>query len=235
MNRLRVILVDDERLARQQLSKLLHQQAGVHLLGEAANLAEAIALLAGEPPDVVFLDISMPPENGFDLLPHVPPSTQVVFVTAHSEHAIRAFESKALDYLLKPVLPERLTQTIERLHEMASLKRTTASVVLGDQRNWEKIPVEAISAVIGDGNYSHVHTLTGGNFFVRRPMRDWEKLLSAAGFVVLSRSLVVNPAAFVRLEVVRREEAILYLIGIPEPIQLGRTASLRARRQLVSA
>ena len=235
MNRLRVILVDDERLARQQLSKLLHQQAGVHLVGEAANLAEAIALLAGEPPDVVFLDISMPPENGFDLLPHVPPSTQVVFVTAHSEHAIRAFESKALDYLLKPVLPERLTQTIERLHEMASLKRTTASVVLGDQRNWEKIPVEAISAVIGDGNYNHVRTLTGSNFFVRRPMRDWEKLLSAAGFVVLSRSLVVNPAAFIRLEVVRREEAILHLIGIPEPIQLGRTASLRARRQLVSA
>jgi len=235
MNRLRVILVDDERLARQQLSKLLHQQAGVHLVGGAANLAEAIALLAGEPPDVVFLDISMPPENGFDLLPHVPPATQVVFVTAHSEHAIRAFESKALDYLLKPVLPERLTQTIERLHEMASLKRTTASVVLGDQRNWEKIPVEAISAVIGDGNYSHVYTLTGSNFFVRRPMRDWEKLLSAAGFVVLSRSLVVNPAAFVRLEVVRREEAILHLIGIPEPIQLGRTASLRARRQLASA
>ena len=235
MNRLRAILVDDERLARQQLSKLLQIKAGVHLVGEAANLTEAIALLADEPHDVVLLDISMPPESGFDLLPHVPPATQVVFVTAHSEHAIRAFESKALDYLLKPVLPERLTQTIERLHEMALLKSTTASVVLGDQRNREKIPIEAISAVIGDGNYSKAHTLAGGEFFVRRPMREWEKLLSVTGFVVLSRSLLVNPAAFVRLEVVRREEAILQLIGLPEPIQLGRTAALRARRQLASA
>lgn len=146
MNRLRAILVDDERLARQQLTKLLQAQSGVQLVGEAANLAEAIDLLAGEPPDVIFLDISMPPESGFDLLPHVPPTTRVVFVTAHAEHAARAFDSKALDYLLKPVQPARLAQTIEHLHEMARLQSRAASVVLGDHRSWEKIPVEAIAA-----------------------------------------------------------------------------------------
>ena len=232
MNRLRAILVDDERLARQQLTKLLRQQTGVQLVGEAANLAEAIDLLAGEPPDVIFLDISMPPESGFDLLPHVPPATRVVFVTAYAEHAVLAFESKALDYLLKPVQPARLAQTIERLHEMALLHSGTANVVLGDRRSWEKIPVDAISAVMGDGNYSRVHTLAGSDFFVRRPMREWEELLATAGFVVLSRSLLVNPAAFTSLEVIRREEALLCLIGLPDPIPLGRTAALRARRQL---
>jgi two-component system LytT family response regulator len=232
MNRLRAILVDDERLARQQLSKLLQAQSGVCLVGQAANLTEAIDLLNGEPPDVVFLDISMPPESGFDLLPHVPLGTRVVFVTAHAEHAIHAFEAKALDYLLKPVLPERLAQTIEHLHEMALLQIASASVVLGDRRSWEKIPVEAISAVMGDGNYSSVHTLAGSDFFVRRPMREWEELLATSGFVMLSRSLLVNPAAFSRLEVVRREEALLHLIGVPDPIPLGRTATLRARRQL---
>ena len=232
MNRLRAILVDDERLARQQLTKLLQAQSGVQLVGEAANLAEAIDLLAGEPPDVIFLDISMPPESGFDLLPHVPPATRVVFVTAHAEHAARAFDSKALDYLLKPVQPARLAQTIEHLHEMALLQSRAASVVLGDHRSWEKIPVEAIAAVVGDGNYSRVHTLAGSDFFVRRPMREWEELLAAAGFAMLSRSLLVNPAAFIRLEVIRREESLLHLIGLPDPIPLGRTAALRARRQL---
>ena len=232
MNRLRAIIVDDERLARQQLTKLLQAQSGVQLVGEAANLTEAIDLLAGEPPDVIFLDISMPPESGFDLLPHVPPATRVVFVTAHAEHAARAFDSKALDYLLKPVQPARLAQTIEHLHEMALLQSRAASVVLGDHRSWEKIPVEGIAAVVGDGNYSRVHTLEGSDFFVRRPMREWEELLSAAGFVVLSRSLVVNPAAVVCLEVIRREESLLHLIGLPDSIPLGRTAALRDRRQL---
>lgn len=232
MNRLRAILVDDERLARQQLSKLLQAQTGVNLAGEAANLAEAIDLLAGEPPDVVFLDISMPPESGFDLLPHVPPATRVVFVTAHSEHAVRAFDAKALDYLLKPVQPARLAQTIERLHEMALLQSANASVVLGDHRSWEKIPVEAIAAVMSDGNYSRVHTLAGSDFFVRRPMREWEKLLGAARFAVLSRSLLVNPVAVIRLQVIDRKQTLLHLTGLSEPIPLGRTVALRARRQL---
>jgi two-component system LytT family response regulator len=232
MNRFRAILVDDERFARRQLTKLLQAQSCVQLVGEAGNLAEAIYLLAGEPPDIIFLDISMPPESGFDLLPHVPPATRVVFVTAHAEYAVRAFEAKALDYLLKPVLPERLAQTIERMQEMALFQSASASVILGDRRNWEKIPVGAISAVMGDGNYSRVYTLAGSDFFVRRPMREWEELLVAAGFIVLSRSLLVNPTAFTRLEVIRREEALLQLIGLPDPIPLGRTAALRARRQL---
>ncbi len=232
MNRLRAILVDDERLARQQLTKLLRQQTGVQLVGEAANLAEAIDLLAGEPPDVIFLDISMPPESGFDLLPHVPPATRVVFVTAYAEHAVLAFESKALDYLLKPVQPARLAQTIDRLHDMALLQGGSTNVMLGDHRSWDKIPMEAISAVMGDGNYSRVHTVAGGDFFVRRPMQEWSDLLGAGGFVSFSRSLLVNPAAVIRLEVIRRDEALLHLDGLPEPIKLGRTAALRARRQL---
>lgn len=232
MNRLRAILVDDERLARQQLAKLLLAQTGVRLVGQAANLTEAIELLASEAPDVVFLDISMPPESGFDLLPHLPPATRVVFVTAHAQHAIRAFEAKAVDYLLKPVLPQRLAQTVDYLHEMALVQSRAASLVLGDQRSWDHVPVGAIAAVVSDGNYSRVHTQAGDNFFVRRPMREWRDLLGAAGFVLLSRSILVNPAAVVRLEVIHRGETLLHLLGLPDPIPLGRTAALRARREL---
>lgn len=94
---LRVVLVDDERLARQRLAALLGEQPAITLAGEAADLSQAIALLAGHSPDVIFLDVAMPPESGFDLLPHVPAGTHVVFVTAYEQHAIRAFEENAVD------------------------------------------------------------------------------------------------------------------------------------------
>lgn len=219
-------------LVRYLLAKMLEQQPGVHLVGEAANIAEATALVAVERPDVVFLDISMPPESGFDLLPHLPPATRVVFVTAHDEHAVRAFEAKALDYLLKPVQPARLAQTIERLRETVLSQGRSGSVVLGDRRTWDHVPVLEIAAVLGEGNYSRAYTLDGEVFLVRRPMQEWRELPGAAGFVELGRSQLVNPAAVTGLEMISRDESLLHLAGFSEPIKLGRAAGLRARRQL---
>jgi two-component system LytT family response regulator len=238
MIRLRAILVDDERLARQQMSKLLGEQPGIHVVGAAANLEEAVDLLGREAPDVVFLDISLPPASGFDLLPHVTLGTRVVFVTAYFEHAVRAFEARALEYLVKPVHPERLAQAIERVREMILLQRGAVSVKvgerveMGDRRHWQKIPMHEIAAVVGESNYSRIHTLDGGNFYVRRTMQEWNVRLAAAGFVGLSRSLLVQPAAIRRLEVISRNEALIHLSGMATPIPLGRTAIVRARRHL---
>ena len=245
MNRLRAIVVDDERLAIKQMRKLLDEQPGISVVGTAGSLAEAVTLLAQESPDVVFLDISMPPASGFDLLPHLSVWTRVVFVTAYSEHAIHAFEARALDYLLKPVDPERLAQAIERVREIVMWQRggsakTSAKtgagagigekMSLGDNRYWERIPIEEIAAVASEGNYSCVHTLDGSNFFIRRTMQEWRTRLTPAGFVGLSRSLLIQPAAILRLEVISRNETMIHLYGVPAPFRLGRTASLRARR-----
>ena len=231
---LRAILVDDERLARQQLGKVLQLHSGIELVGEASNLSEAIALLEGDPPDVIFLDISMPPESGFDLLGHIPPTSRVVFVTADEEYAVRAFEARALDYLLKPVQPTRLALVIERLRDAASWKNRSASVVLGNQRSWSKVSVEEISSVRSEGNYSRAYTMDGRSYFVRRTLQEWIKMLAEEGFFILSRSLLVNPAAVIRLDGVTRNETALYLAGSPEPVKLGRTAASRARRLLAS-
>ena len=251
MNRLRAILVDDERLAIKQMRKLLDEQPGISVVGTAGGLVEAVTLLAQESPDVVFLDISMPPASGFDLLPHLSVWTRVVFVTAYSEHAIHALEARALDYLLKPVDPERLAQAIERVREIvmwqrgASLKTGAGAgigigavtgtgigekVSLGDNRYWERIPIEEIAAVASEGNYSCVHSLDGSSFFIRRTMQEWRTRLTPAGFVGLSRSLLFQPAAILRLEVISRNETMIHLYGVPAPFRLGRTASLRARR-----
>jgi DNA-binding LytR/AlgR family response regulator len=101
---------------------------------------------------------------------------------------------------------------------------------LGDNRYWERIPIEEIAAVASEGNYSCVHTLDGSNFFIRRTMQEWRTRLTPAGFVGLSRSLLIQPAAILRLEVISRNETMIHLYGVPAPFRLGRTASLRARR-----
>ncbi len=232
MTPLRVILVDDERLARLHLTKLLRHHPDVQFLGEASDLAEAIALLATTKPDLLFLDVSMPPENGFDLLPHVPIGTRVVFVTAHADHALRAFEENALDYLLKPLKAERLAATLDRLRAALPLAAPLESILLGDAKHWRRVLPEAISAVFAEGNYSRVHLLNGSKFLQRRPLQDWLDLLHKNGFIALSRSLVVNPAAVQGLEMTGRQVAHLRLQGFPDPIPLGRTATRRARRAL---
>jgi two-component system LytT family response regulator len=118
---IRAVLVDDEPLARKRLRTLLGPHARVHIVGEAANGEEACALVETLQPDLLFLDIQMPGLTGFDVLARLPASPrrpQVIFITAHDEFAVKAFEEQALDYLLKPVEPERLARAISRLTEM---------------------------------------------------------------------------------------------------------------------
>lgn len=224
MNRLRILIVDDERRARQQLAGLLEDYPGVHLAGEASDLSEAVAFLNGVPPDVIFLDISMPPESGFKLLPHVPVGTRVVFVTAHSTHAVLAFEANALDYLLKPVTPERLAMTMKRLGGTETVPVDDRLLLLGDGRQWKRIPPAKIAAIFAEGNYSRVHSVEGEKFLLRRPLREWPSELKGANLLQLNRSMLVNSDAILHLEKQRRGGGIIRLQGIENAIPLGRQA-----------
>ena len=115
MKKRTAILVDDERLARRELSHLLSAHPAISVVGQAASVDEAASMVSKLDPDVIFLDIQMPKRSGFELLDACDVRGQVVFVTAHDVHAIRAFEVNALDYLLKPVHPDRLALTVARL------------------------------------------------------------------------------------------------------------------------
>jgi len=232
MKILRTLIVDDERLARQQLGELLSGHPAIQLAGEAGGLGEAIALLAEHPPDVIFLDISMPPESGFDLLPHVPAGTRVVFVTAHSAHAVRAFEENALDYLLKPVTPERLAVTLQRLLETDAGADDGRQLAPDEDAGGGEIPPARIAAVFAEGNYSRVHSMEGEKFLLRRPFKQWLAELGGGDFVQLSRSMVVNPAAILQLDKLGRDGGIARLQGICESIPLGREAMRLAAQAL---
>jgi len=112
---MRAIIIDDERLARAELRKLLQDFPEVEVIDEAANAEEGIEKIDSQQPDLIFLDIQMPGKTGFDMLSQLERSPQVIFTTAYDEFALKAFEVNALDYLLKPIEPKRLADAITKL------------------------------------------------------------------------------------------------------------------------
>jgi two-component system LytT family response regulator len=113
----RALIIDDERLARNELRRLLKAHPAVTVVGEAANAGQARDAIAAHWPDLLFLDIQMPGETGFDLLASLDTAPAVIFTTAYDAYALRAFEVNALDYLLKPIEPDRLAAALEKIHE----------------------------------------------------------------------------------------------------------------------
>src|SRR5213080_3821115 len=122
----RTIIIDDERLARNELKKLLQDFGEIEVIDEASNVQEGIEKIEQQNPDLIFLDIQMPGKTGFDLLEELDRAPKVIFTTAYDEFALKAFEVNALDYLLKPVEPKRLSDAIQKIqqengHESSSL------------------------------------------------------------------------------------------------------------------
>src|SRR6201989_2395977 len=113
---IKAIIIDDERLARNELKKLLQDHFDIEVIEQAANVDDGIEKIETLNPDLIFLDIQMPGKTGFDLLAAVEKAPKVIFTTAYDEYAIKAFEVNALDYLLKPIEPKRLADAIQKLH-----------------------------------------------------------------------------------------------------------------------
>ena len=127
---MRAIIIDDERLARAELKKLLQDFPEVEVVDEAANAEEGIAKIEHQRPDLIFLDIQMPGKTGFDMLSELERTPHVIFTTAYDEFALKAFEVNALDYLLKPVEPKRLADAIQKLQlgESKEIKPETENI-----------------------------------------------------------------------------------------------------------
>ncbi len=145
---MRTLIVDDERLARNELKRLLEPYTKIEIVGEAANAEEALVMIDELQPELLFLDIQMPGKNGFELLSSIEGKTpEVIFTTAYDEYAIKAFEFNALDYLLKPIDSERLKDTIHRIEENQAQPDTSHTV--GERA--EKILGENDQVFVKDG------------------------------------------------------------------------------------
>ena len=130
-NTIKAIIVDDERLARNELKKLLEQHPEIQIVDEASNVDEGVEKIDLLRPDLIFLDIQMPGKTGFDLLAELEKAPRVIFTTAYDEFALKAFEVNALDYLLKPIDPIRLTDAIQKLRTEIELEQAS---LLGTNR-----------------------------------------------------------------------------------------------------
>lgn len=145
---MRTLIVDDERLARNELKRLLEPYTKIEIIGEAANAEEALVMIDELQPELLFLDIQMPGKNGFELLTSIEGKTpEVIFTTAYDEYAIKAFEFNALDYLLKPIDTERLKETIHRIEENQALPEIST----GNNERVEKILGENDQVFVKDG------------------------------------------------------------------------------------
>ena len=122
---IKAIIIDDERLARNELKKLLEQHPDIQIIDEASNVDEAVEKIDLSRPDLIFLDIQMPGKTGFDLLAEIEKSPRVIFTTAYDEFALKAFEVNALDYLLKPIDPKRLADAIQKLQSEIALEQAS--------------------------------------------------------------------------------------------------------------
>lgn len=231
----KVVVIDDERLARKYVKQLLAEHPSLEFVGEAENVSEGARLCEQAKPDLVFLDVQMPGADGFDLLARLNPLPKVIFVTAYAEYAVRAFDVQAVDYLLKPVAPERMLQALKRAGALPGEAQALSlddSVCLRDGTRVVVTPLRDIVAIEAQADYTRVRFAAHAPLLVHRRMREWESLLPESTFARLDRSLFVNLTAIARLESTSRDEGLLYLSYDKDPLQLGRVAIGRARTLL---
>jgi two-component system LytT family response regulator len=184
------LIIDDERLARVELRRLLKSHPQVEIAGEARNGEEALPLIGELSPDLLFLDIQMPGMTGFELLDRLENVPQVIFTTAYDEHAIKAFEVNALDYLLKPIAPERLAAALQRVVPRRAPQRLSRVFVRDGDRCWI-VRLPDIFLLESEGNYTRLH-FGSERPLIRRSLNALEQQLDPAVFFRASRKQILN-------------------------------------------
>ena len=166
---MKAVLIDDERLARNELRRLLAAHPTIEIIGEADNGNTALELITKQKPDLAFLDIQMPGKNGFEVLQNLQePKPRIIFTTAYDQYALRAFEFSAADYLLKPVDPVRLQQALDKLAEPQEAPVVDADADSGSEEDFESSPPPAANREKVLGPDDHVFIKDGEKFYYLR-------------------------------------------------------------------
>lgn len=230
---IRAIVVDDEPMALARLSRLLREEDGVEVIAECGEGISAVAALRAHCPDVAFLDIRMPGIDGLRLSANAAArDTCVVYVTAHSEHAVHAFETGAVDYLLKPFTVRRLQATLARLRERLNARRPAFPERLSLQAGarLRSVPVQTIDSLIASANYVQVHC-GHERLLVRETLTAIEARLDPSQFVRIHRSRMVRIGAVRDMEILPSGQYLLRLHN-GQKLSGGRSYRDRLRKAL---
>ena len=225
------------------MRRLLAKHVGLTVVGEAGDLATARGLLLRTRPDVIFLDIRLGRESGFDLLNDVDAETAVVFVTAFDHYAVQAFDASAVDYLLKPVDESRLRATIERLVNSSTPKTGGGSsrpeifasdrwAFIDSPAGQEFIELSTISHIVASEGGGRIFTADRKSRQSDQPLSYWEKRLGTGDFVRVHRSAIVNLRFVERVEPWSNYTYRLTIRGAAEPLEMSRRYAARLRTVL---
>ncbi len=194
----RTIIIDDERLARQEVKRALMSFPEFEVVGEASNAEEAKSLISSLNADVLFLDIHMPEKSGLQLLDELTMVPEVVFTTAYDQYAVKAFELNALDYLVKPLRQERFNKAIEKVLKVLSEKgknNTSVSihqkVFVKDNENCHLIQVRDIWLLESMENYARIHYSTH-TVLIKKSLNLLEEILPSQHFFRINRKQIIN-------------------------------------------
>jgi two-component system LytT family response regulator len=199
MKKFKTIIIDDERLAREEVKRALQKHQEFEIIGEASHVDEAITLIEALKPDILFLDIHMPGKSGFDLLEELTNVPDVVFTTAYDQYAVKAFEMNALDYLVKPLRDERFSKTIEKvkleLSKRVKLETTTLpmhqKIFIKDGEKCHFIPLTDIHFIESLENYARLY-FGSDKVMIKRSLNLLEEKLDPKVFFRVNRSQMIN-------------------------------------------
>lgn len=238
------IIVDDERLARNELKKMLTDYPEIEVIGEAGHVDEAVKLIEEVGPDILFLDIQMPAKTGFDLLAELDTVPTVVFTTAHDEYALKAFEVNALDYLLKPIDPKRLSDAIQKLmfleereivnnetrNENKSYLNDGDQVFVKDGEKCWFVKLSEIRLFESVGNYARVFFGTNKPLILKS-LNSLEERLDPKTFFRANRKHIVNLRMIEKVEPFFNGGLLLEIKG-GEKIEVSRRQAVRFKEMM---
>jgi len=240
---IRCLIVDDEPLARESLRQALDQCPGVVVAGECANGFEAVKAVAAVTPDVLLLDIQMPKLNGFDVLELLGEDAPlVIFVTAYDEYALQAFAARALDYLMKPVRPERLQQALDRAREQLLLRRRQplddlvrdrrrqgaplTRILIRDRDEVHIVPVAEVMFFEAQDDYVNIVTARR-EYLKQERLNRLEEMLDARRFCRIHRSYLLNLDYLQKIEPYSRDSRLAVLKKSERTLPVSRSGYQR--------
>ena len=242
---MKAIIIDDERLARTELRKLLQDFPEIEIVDEASNAEEGIQKIESHNPDLVFLDIQMPGKTGFDMLSELDHAPQVIFTTAYDEYALKAFEVNALDYLLKPVEPRRLADAVEKLkraqsgapmerislnHEPNSILSENDQVFVKDGERCWFVKLSEVRLFESVGNYAKVFFSTNKPLILKS-LNALEERLDEKVFFRANRKHIVNLRMIDKIEPYFNGGLLLELKG-GEKIEVSRRQTVKFKEMM---
>ncbi|HGY55331.1 MAG TPA: response regulator transcription factor [Caldithrix abyssi] len=240
MKKIKTLIVDDAAIIRQELKILFADYPEIEIIGEASCLDEAIQIIHEQSPDVVFLDIQLRNENGFDLLEKIDVHFKIIFITAYDQYAIRAFEVNALDYLLKPIKKERLGKALQKLHPENTRISEPHRVLDYDDvlylminSSFKFIKVKLLKCIIAAGKYSYIFYADRKNKdLVSKTLLEWETILPPKYFIRIHRSTIINFEFVESVKKLKNYTYEVYLKGREEPFTISRRYAAKLKKML---